>query len=69
MFITRIKVHGSEVLFDIVLRELVDMCDSFVCYPSEQMFVCNSGKNAGHDYTDLLRIRNVNTDNIVAKLL
>ena len=68
MFITRIRVHGED-LFEAVLRELVDMCDSFTCYPSERMFICQSSKNSAVDYIDLLRMRRINTENIVSKML
>ena len=71
MFITRISVHDyrDNTLFDAVLRELPDLCDSFVCYPSNKVFICQSRKNAGVDYEDILRWKKINVDHIVFDLI
>lgn len=71
MFITRIRVHepNENGLFDAVLHEITDLCDSFTCYPSEKMIICQSNRNAGSDYTDALRARGLNVEHIIQKLL
>lgn len=69
MFITRIRVHDTHnsSTFDAVLRELSDLCDSFTCYPKEQMFIIPN--KDPHDIIDSLRARNINTDNVVGIML
>ena len=71
MFITRIRVHelNGNGLFDAVLRELPDLCVSFVCYPSERMFIVQAMGNSAKDLTDLLRMRGINTEHVIAKML
>ena len=71
MFITRIRVHDLEdaQLFQSVLREIPELCASFVCYPSEKMFIAQSAINSAMDIIDLLRMRGINTENVIAKML
>ena len=70
MFISRIRVFAlnNDVLFDAVLRELPDLCDSFTCYPKEQMFIVQSSQSAV-DLCDSLRMRSINTEQIGVKML
>ena len=71
MFITRITIYdySSEELFGLVLRNITELCDSFVCYPQKRVLICNSSRNAGNDYRDILRASGLSVGHIVTELI
>lgn len=69
--ITQIRVHSLNTteLFPAVLREITDLCDNFTCYPAEEMLIVQSNQNSATDIADILRMRGLNTEHIVCKML
>ena len=67
--ITRIRAHEvhDKKLYKTVINNIIDLCDSFTCIPSETMVICQSSAYSTTDIGDILRSRGVDMEHVILK--